>query len=278
VAATKNPILLAYKYSHVPYALAIGVKQHESIATIGARVLRATVHSTLQQQGNLVTQADYLVANQSQQFLRVQLPPRAELWRVVVEGKTVKPAHDEEGQLIVPLPRSDTNFPVSFAFARKERELGLFGGLGLQTPRPDLFIDEMTWTVDLPDEYGYHRIRTNMNLPGEGVGEASAQLRLTRSFIGPMDEPAGVRFNYIKKTGVRGIDTFAALFGIAFCVLLLRVTGGPGRFERGLTLGIGLGAVAWVVFLHASPWALLLPLLVTGIAAYLRAPVTGLET
>ncbi len=70
---------------------------------------------------------------------------------------------------------------------------------------------------------------------------------------------------------MRGIDTLAALFGAALAILLLRAGRAPGRFQRGITLGLAAGTVAWVVVLHASPWTLLVPLLV-GAVTYLRIP------
>lgn len=50
--------------------------------------------------------------NNDRQYLRVRLPPDAEVWTTTVGAKPVKPARDESNQLILPTPKSENAFVV----------------------------------------------------------------------------------------------------------------------------------------------------------------------
>jgi hypothetical protein len=267
-SSTKNPILLAYQYSHLPYELAVGVTRHESITPVESRVASAQLQTELKSQGNAVTRVTWIVTNQQRQFLRVTMPAGAELWEVLVDGRSVRPATDAQGVLIVPLSRAEQSFPVTFAYATKRAPLGVFGSVKLEAPRPDLFVESAQWDVELPEGFTYQRVRSNLDVD-EGV--KLPRLRLTRKLMAASDDPARVSVAYAAELGARGIDLLAGVLGLGLGLLAWRAQAARPRAERALALVVAAAAIALVAALGASPWAVMAPVLAAVVALVLSA-------
>ena len=270
-SATTSPILLAYKYSHLPYELAVGITQHEVISPVDSRIVSAELRTTMKPQGNALSQARYVVVNQSRQFLRVELPEGAELFQAVVNGKTVRPARGGDGRLIVPLPRSDESFPISLDYAMNDEPFGFAGRLHLRAPKPDLFVGSLAWGIELPQGYGYRGLSTNLSSGDDVEPRGGVTFWLRRDLIAPEDEAAALRLTYLREIGARGVDFFVGFLSLAFALLLLRA-GSASRAERLITASIALGAILVTWMAGASPWALVAPMVLVGLAAYLVQP------
>ncbi|MEM7246524.1 MAG: hypothetical protein AAF533_14325 [Acidobacteriota bacterium] len=270
-AGTSNPILLAYKYSHLPYQLAVNLTRHETIETVASSIVAARLTTDLQPQGNLVTRAEYLVVNQSKQFLQVELPENEGLQPVKVAGSPVRPAMDEKGRLIIPLPRTDEAFPVVLAYSQRRSELGNFGDIELKAPRPDLFVDELRWDLQLPADYSYHGLDSNLMPMGAEVPEGGALFSLARRLIGPKDDAPGVSVGYVRSGGRFGIQAFTVLFGLVLALCLWKAPTGSS-FLRWAAPALGVLGIFLVIWLNASPWALLAPVLAMAVLKALFAP------
>jgi hypothetical protein len=270
-SATGNPILLAYRFSHLPYELAVAVTRHQSLTPQDSIIATARLGTALRLQGNLVTTAEYLVRNRTRQFLRVELPSGAELREVSVAGETVRPALDESGRLIVPLPRSPSAVGVELAYTQSRSPLGILGHVRLVGPRPDLHVDDLRWSIELPDGYGWRRAWTNVGrppLPSDGRA-----FELARQLVAPDDDPPAFAASYLRRADGRGLNALALLVGLGLGALLWRARRAPSPAERGATLGLAVAGVALVLWLGASPWTLLAPLLALALGTYVgRTP------
>jgi hypothetical protein len=121
---TSQPILLAYRYSTSDFRVALDISKHKDVGVLLTIIDRAhfTVMQTLD--GKRITRAVYNVKNNRNQFLRIKLPAEAELWSASVAGRTIQPASDEEGRMLLPLIRSQgmagmSAFPVELVYAEK---------------------------------------------------------------------------------------------------------------------------------------------------------------
>lgn len=267
-SATVHPILLAFTHSHAPWALELSVTRHERVATEAASVPSAEITTTLERQGNVATTARFRVENRSRQFLRVALPDGADVRRALVDGEAIRPGRDDSGRLIIPLPRSDDPFDVEITLAESRLPLGLAGTVTLNAPRPDVFVDSLQWTIDLPDEPAWRGVETNVGTPPDPV--SGAPFTLTRALLAPDDPPPTMTARHVPRHSARAIDLAGALLGLLLGLLLLRATDAPRPVERAATLGLAVAAVLLVAWLGASPWAAFGPIVVLSALAYFR--------
>ncbi|HUU58567.1 MAG TPA: hypothetical protein VMZ50_03400, partial [Phycisphaerae bacterium] len=72
--------------------------------------------------GRRIVQVVYSVRNNRNQFLRARMPAGADIWSVSLGGRTVSPAKDKEGSVLIPLVRSEGgtgelgSFPVEIVY------------------------------------------------------------------------------------------------------------------------------------------------------------------
>jgi hypothetical protein len=187
ILKTTNPILLAYKYVHPPYALALRVTRHREVDVQTAAIDKARYHTLFTRDGLAVTTARFRVRNSRKQFLRVRLPAGAEVWSATVGGKPEKPAiadHHEPGstngsgpEILIKVINSVQGFPVELTYATPVSDMGRFGRIGANLPRPDMVVTRSRWDVYLPDRFHYGTPITNMDLVVDADPVTSDELR-----------------------------------------------------------------------------------------------------
>lgn len=173
VYASENPILFSYKYIKHPFYLKLGVITHGDLPVLTSDVKKAEFTSLLTKRGDLVTLGVFSVVNNLKQFMKLTLPPDSTIWSAYVSGKPVKPAVDAEGKVLIPLDRSErtdsglTSFTVEIIYITETDSLRRFmGKRKFSTPAIDLLVDEIFWTLYLPQKYVYKNIGKDMELVG----------------------------------------------------------------------------------------------------------------
>jgi hypothetical protein len=124
-----------------------------------ARVPWVELTSVFTTDGVVRHRARYRVHNLRLQFLRLQLPPKAEVWSVFVAGAP-KRLHHEEGITLIPLPKgtdADLSFDVEVIFATPlPGTIGFGGSLRPEAPvlrTPDVQVERTSWTLHVPADY-----------------------------------------------------------------------------------------------------------------------------
>jgi len=174
-SSTLNPILLAFKYSNHPYSIAIDVTRHEELAVLVATIDSADYVSLLTDEGKILTKATYQVRNNVKQFIRLVLPKQATLWSVFVAGKPVKPGKDKNGDILIPLEKSQlsgeslTQFPVEIVYLDKFPKMGLAGNLKLRLPQTDIPVNTLNWFTYLPLDYAYFNFGGDVKPSKRGI-------------------------------------------------------------------------------------------------------------
>nr|HPJ40161.1 hypothetical protein [Spirochaetota bacterium] len=119
---TTQPVLLAYRYVQPDFNIGLNIGKHEDIDVLLTVIDRS--HITIMQtlDGRRIARAVYNVKNNRNQFLRLTMPENAEVWSVAVAGKSIQPAIDNDGRLLLPLVRSVgkggmSTFPVEIIYA-----------------------------------------------------------------------------------------------------------------------------------------------------------------
>jgi hypothetical protein len=122
LSMTGQPILLAYRYVAEAFEITLAVKKHEDVAVLVTIVDSAVLTTMQTADGRRITKAVYNVRNNRQQFLRLAMPEGVEVWSAAVSGKSVRPARDEKGRILLPLVRSEgassglSAFPVELVY------------------------------------------------------------------------------------------------------------------------------------------------------------------
>jgi len=176
VSASDTPIFYSYKYIKHPYSLVLAVSTFEDIEVIDANVSRAELNSLLTRRGDFVTRAIFTVANNARQFMKLTLPENTTIWSTYVSGRPVKPAMDEDGTILIPLDRSErsgygngglTSFDVEVIYFTETKDLSsVFGHRGFTAPLVNMKVDELVWTLYLPEKYVYKNTGDDMDYYG----------------------------------------------------------------------------------------------------------------
>ncbi len=165
-----HPILLAFKYLNHPFDITIEVTKHEELPVLIAAIDSVNYVTLFTEEGKVLTKATFHVRNNVKQFLHLVLPKDATLWSTFVSGKPVKPAKDKNGNILIPLEKSQlqgeslTQFPVEVVYLDKAAKMTFVGGLKMNSPQTDIPISELYWSVYLPLEYSYFNFGGDVKL------------------------------------------------------------------------------------------------------------------
>ncbi|MCP4660884.1 MAG: hypothetical protein GY856_36245 [bacterium] len=202
ILRTTNPILMAYKYVHAepPYRLGLTVTRHEVLDVLDAAIDQARYRTLFTKDGLAVTTAHFVMRNSREQFLRIELPDRAEVWSVFVDGNPEKPAQaaaGEEGtkQVLIKIIHSTEGFPVELIYQMPSARIhGILGSVRGELPRPDILVTHSRWDVYLPPGVVYREPDTNMEVLESGIAMtaeavAAEQARLEAAAVQQAIEP-----------------------------------------------------------------------------------------
>src|SRR5260221_79762 len=123
-------------------------------SVLSAVAERATITTLTNVEGKSLTEVSLRVRNHAQPFVKVELPPGAQLLSAEVEGERVKPVLGADGSR-VPLLRAGFNpssaYTVSFVYLSSGQRFGKNGAYEMTLPKLDIPVNVLTWEVSLPD-------------------------------------------------------------------------------------------------------------------------------
>jgi hypothetical protein len=131
-ALITRPVLIAYRYTGDEFALPLEVTRFEEQRVLDAVADRTQLTTVLTEQGQMLTQASFMVKNNDRQFQTFTLPAGADFWACYVNNQPAKPERNGN-KLMVPLPRGlnrDQAFAVDIVYAQK------IGALPSWMPKP----------------------------------------------------------------------------------------------------------------------------------------------
>jgi len=162
---TSQPVLLAFRYVGKDLGIALVVKKHADVEVLLTIADSALVTVMQTSDGRRITKAIYNVRNNRSQFIRVELPrdkkaAPADVWSATVAGKSVRPALDEQGRVLIPLVRSGgraelSAFPVELVYVEKQEGVGESGQMQVTLPRVNVPLTHLMVQLYLPAEGGY---------------------------------------------------------------------------------------------------------------------------
>ncbi|MCU0665588.1 MAG: hypothetical protein MUF05_00600 [Candidatus Omnitrophica bacterium] len=160
-SSSNSPILLAFKYLNHPVNIAIDVTKHEELPVLVTAIDSVDYMTLYTDEGKVLTKAVFQIRNNVKQFIHLNLPKNAVLWSAFVSGRPAKPAKDKNGDILVPLEKSQlsgdslTQFPVEIVYLDSASKVGFFGNFKLHLPKTDIPISSLFWSLYLPKDYRY---------------------------------------------------------------------------------------------------------------------------
>jgi hypothetical protein len=155
-ALITRPVLLAYRYTGNRYQLlADAIRNQEAQGLLNAVADRTQLTSVITEEGQMLSQASFMVKNNDKQFQRFQLPRGATLWGCYVNNNPIKAEQDGDW-LMVSLPRGanrDQAFAVDIVY--KQTLESFKGGvvprsIDLAAPRTDVPNTYAEWQLYVP--------------------------------------------------------------------------------------------------------------------------------
>ncbi|HEY3763297.1 MAG TPA: hypothetical protein VGN23_16240 [Verrucomicrobiae bacterium] len=190
-----RPVVLAYQYSGDQYDLAMDVQRFEQQPVLEAIADRTQITSVLTGDGEMLTQASFMVKNNEKQFQRFQLPENSKLWSCYVNNQPAKPETDGDW-VLVPLPRDadrDQVFAVDIMYAQTNGGLGsMFGKqIALSAPRTDVPNTYAEWQLFVPPSYRLSHFGGSMSVAEGTTYELVDAWEKFLSFYGAVLREAG---------------------------------------------------------------------------------------
>lgn len=156
---TDQPVLLGYKYLGAAPSIPLTVAQHDDVDVLVTLLDETRARTMWTRQGRRLTSVKYRIRNNRRQFLRLALPPGAELWSALVGGRAVQPAKASDGRVMVPLLRSQATggslaaFEVEVVYVESveptaDNGRGAFAASLPQADAPSTYV---AWTIYSPE-------------------------------------------------------------------------------------------------------------------------------
>ncbi|HEX5221764.1 MAG TPA: hypothetical protein VFZ59_19520 [Verrucomicrobiae bacterium] len=234
------PILAAYRYSARPFNLSLALSPLEQGKSLDQVVDRASLVTRISKEGQVLTDASYLVKNRGNPNFRLTLPAGVDLWSAMVNGASVVPVKDGNANLI-PLPQlADPNSVLKLDLKLAAKSSGA-SRVSVATPVVDAPVMLAEWKLE-PDA-GQRLVYERGSLtPVGGVLDISGFAQLAKMFKGGR---AATLFVIALALVVLGLAVWrwtARESAYKFCV----------RHVVGSTLGLVIMAGAFLLFLQLA--------------------------
>jgi len=156
---TGHPAYAAFRYQRKPAetpGLALEWTRFPDATELAAVAQRAEVTTLVTSEGRSLTEVKLTVKNQSQPFVKVELPAGASILSADVAGEKVKPVEGPDGNrvpLLRPGFRPNGAYTVSFVFLHSGAPFAKKGIGELALPKMDIPVGVVQWEVFLPKQY-----------------------------------------------------------------------------------------------------------------------------
>jgi hypothetical protein len=158
-ALSRFSLQAAFRYHRQPKespSLALEWTRFPDSSVLAAIAERAMVTTLVTSEGKTLTEIKLTVKNQAQPFLKVELPPGANILTAEVSGEKVKPVQGTDGDR-VPLLRSGFRaagaYTVSFVFLHPGAPFAKRGDSNISLPKMDVPIGILEWELFLPEQF-----------------------------------------------------------------------------------------------------------------------------
>jgi hypothetical protein len=177
------PILAAYRYAARPFNLRLALAPLAQGNSLSQVVDRASLHTQVSKEGQVVTTVRYFVKNRGHPHLKLSLPADTQLWSAAVNGTPVVPVVDA-GANLIPLPAGkDPNAVLTLELKLASRSKAA-NHLRLTTPQIDAPVMLAEWGLE-PDTGQRLVYQSGSLTPIGDIADTSGFAQLARVFSDP---------------------------------------------------------------------------------------------
>ena len=155
-------VVFVYSFYEQPLDVGFSVRRHARVPVLASAGERVRARTVVTADGKAVTTFALQVTNNDRQFLRVDVPEGAETWSAFVDGAAVRPAMDDAGRLVVPIPKSrraqgqSQSYPVEMTWMwQVASPTGPYGAESYALPQLDIVTTDIQWEIYVPQRYRY---------------------------------------------------------------------------------------------------------------------------
>ncbi len=152
-AMVSNPLLKTFRCVKRPHTTPIVISGYKQAQPPVSVIDFTELKTSIDNNGEAVTEATCRVKNVNGQFMAVTLPQSSKLWSVSVDGKRKRLSMDN-GKLLIPLPRHlNINHPiaVSIVYSQQVPELKRRADFKLVAPVTEAQSMMRRWNISVPD-------------------------------------------------------------------------------------------------------------------------------
>lgn len=175
-----SPILFGCHFYSDAFDTTLNIKSYQDVQTVIANVDLAvsTTHRTLE--GKSITRIKYFIRNNDRQFLTLSLPENSRIWQTFLDGRPVKPARKESGEILIPMKKSSSaqgeelkSFSIEMGYITDVDKLSLKGDILNELPKIDIPASYLQWKLYLPEYYEYSGFQGPLKQVARFTGSAS---------------------------------------------------------------------------------------------------------
>lgn len=164
ITSAVSPIIKAYRFHSNRAAVALTAARLPEKELASGSVDRIRAFSVVSPDGKLLTDMKIRLRNRLRPDLALNLSKDVTVRSVHLDGEAVRPSRDKNGALILPLKRSGGEdqlqpFTVQVVLESRIPSLGVWGESRLQLPAVELPASSVAWSVYLPANNRYSRLR-----------------------------------------------------------------------------------------------------------------------
>jgi len=179
--SASSPLLYGYEFHVNGFSPMLNIRSYSEIQTVMANVdiVDCVTHRTLA--GKSVTRIRYFIRNNDRQFLTLTLPEKSRIWQAFLDGKPVKPARKETGEILIPMKKSPSrgeelsSFLIEIGYISDVSKLTLKGDIINRLPEIDIPVNYLRWRLYLPEYYGYTKFEGPMKQVSQFSNVADSQ-------------------------------------------------------------------------------------------------------
>ena len=203
VGSAVSPIIKAYRYHSDDASVRLIATRLPDKEPASGSVDRIRAFSVVSPEGKILTDMRITMRNRLRPTLTLTPPDGTEVLSVHLDGEAIRPARNSNGDLMLPLKRSQgqdklESFTMQIVMESEASPLGLFGTSDLSLPTVGLPTSTASWTIFLPAKNIYSALE----------GDIDAQRFATQAhWHQPAHSIAPVRiFNTLDEEGEEALD------------------------------------------------------------------------
>jgi len=174
---SRYPVLYSFRFGKHPFTAKLSVIRHADVPVLDAAIDTINLVSIFTDDGKSVTRVIYEVRNNKRQYLKLDLPEKAEVWSAYLDDEAVKPAVNEKGQVLLPLKKSEAggdrvSFTTELIYYAPVDKLEKRGKITTIFPKADIPASEMLVSLYLPPKFRYKNFEGDLEEKEEGEEES----------------------------------------------------------------------------------------------------------